>query len=65
MYNKQKLVYLLESIKSWCREKGDEELEECLNDFENELNSDDFKTLDDSGSNPPGPPAPTPPGRKP
>jgi len=62
MNKEQKLRDILGKMKNWCREKGDADLEDHINDFENELNGD-FETNDD-GSNPPGGPG-LPPGTGP
>ncbi len=59
MNKKQKRADILEKLKNWCADRGDEHLEDYLNELENELNGDDFET--NSGSNPPGLPTPNPP----
>lgn len=58
MANKQKLKDLHQRLRKWSDNKGDEELDEMLNEYLAAL--DDFEQNPD-GSNPPNPPK-NPPG---
>lgn len=52
---KQKLKEIHGKLKNWSKEKGDQELEDCLHELVQALDADD------DGSNPPGGPK-NPPG---